>query len=276
MDDCDASPDTPPPLLGIEKVAKAFGGVRALCDISFTVMPGRVQGLIGPNGAGKTTLFNLVSGVFPPDQGRIFFDGRPIHSRASHQLVALGIARTFQNVELFGSMSVLENVLVGRHVRTRCGFFGALTRLPWVGREERAARDAARRLLEFVGLDGHADTPSRDLPFGWQRLLEIARALAAEPRLLLLDEPAAGLNAVESERLGELIGQIRRQGVTILMVEHDMGLTMRVCDRIVVLDRGRLLAQGTPREIQSHPEVLSAYLGGAPSGEACEQGRAEG
>jgi branched-chain amino acid transport system ATP-binding protein len=177
--------------------------------------------------------------------------------------VRLGIARTFQNVELFGSMNVLENVLVGRHVRTRCGFVGALTRLPWVGREEREALDAAWQLLEFVGLAGQAHTPSRELPFGWQRLLEIARALAAEPKLLLLDEPAAGLNAVESAHLGELIGQIRDRGITVLMVEHDMGLTMSVCDRIVVLDRGRLLAHGTPREVQRHPEVLAAYLGRA-------------
>jgi branched-chain amino acid transport system ATP-binding protein len=247
----------------VEGVFKCFGGVQALTDISFEVAPGRIHGLIGPNGAGKTTLFNLVSGVFRPDRGGIRFQGRAIDGRPSHERVRQGIARTFQNVELFGSMSVLENVLVGRHVRTRCGFLGAMTRLPWVGREERAAREAAWRLLEFVGLAGQAMTTSRELPFGWQRLLEIARALAAEPRLLLLDEPAAGLNAVESERLGDLILQIRERGVTVLLVEHDMGLTMRVCDRIVVLDQGRLLAQGTPRQIQCHPQVLAAYLGGA-------------
>lgn len=249
------------PLLNIDRVAKAFGGVQALVDIGFDVHAGEVHGLIGPNGAGKTTLFNLVSGVFLPDSGRIRFDGDGIGHRPSHERVRLGIARTFQNVELFGSMTVLENVLVGRHVRTRCGFWGALTRLPWVGAEERAARKTARELLAFVGLEAQAGSPSRDLPFGWQRLLEIARALAAEPRLLLLDEPAAGLNAVESDRLGELILAIRDQGVTVLMVEHDMGLTMRICDRIAVLDRGRLLAQGTPREVQRHPEVLAAYLG---------------
>jgi branched-chain amino acid transport system ATP-binding protein len=254
-----------PPLLRIEKVSKAFGGVQALSEISFEVDAGRIQGLIGPNGAGKTTLFNLVSGALSPDAGTIRFDGAPIQRRPSHELVALGIARTFQNVELFGSMTVLENVLVGRHVRTRCGFWGALIRPPAVGREERQAREAALRLLHFLGLAEQADTPGRDLPFGWQRLLEIARALAAEPRVLLLDEPAAGLNPVESERLGDLIVQIRNQGITILMVEHDMGLTMRICDRIVVLDRGRLLAEGTPREIQRHPEVLAAYLGGPPA-----------
>ena len=250
-----------PALLRIEGISKAFGGVQALADVGFDVDAGEVHGLIGPNGAGKTTLFNLVSGVFAPDRGRIRFAGDGIHRRRGHELVRLGIARTFQNVELFGSMSVLENVLVGRHVRTRCGFWGAITRLPWVGVEERAARAKARELLDFVGLASQADNPSRELPFGWQRLLEIARALAAEPRLLLLDEPAAGLNAVESDRLGELILAIRAQGVTILMVEHDMGLTMRVCDRIAVLDRGRLLAQGTPREVQRHPDVLAAYLG---------------
>jgi len=239
--------------------------VRALTEISFEVAPGEIQGLIGPNGAGKTTLFNLVSGALKPDTGGIRFDGMPIQGRPSHELVALGIARTFQNVELFGSMSVLENVLVGRHVRTRCGFWGALTRHAAVRKEEREARQKALELLAFVGLADQADSPSRDLPFGWQRLLEIARALASEPRVLLLDEPAAGLNRVESDRLGDLIGRIRDQGVTILMVEHDMGLTMRVCDRIVVLDRGRLLTEGTPREIQRHPEVLAAYLGGAPA-----------
>lgn len=256
---------SPSPLLHLEQVSKAFGGVRALTEISFEVAPGRIQGLIGPNGAGKTTLFNLVSGALKPDTGSIRFDGVPIQGRPSHELVALGIARTFQNVELFGSMSVLENVLVGRHVRTRCGFWGALIRHAAVKREEREAREKALELLAFVGLADQAGNPSGDLPFGWQRLLEIARALAAEPRALLLDEPAAGLNRVESDRLGDLIGRIRDQGITILMVEHDMGLTMRVCDRIVVLDRGRLLAEGTPREIQRHPEVLAAYLGGAPA-----------
>jgi len=255
------------PLLRIEKVSKAFGGVQALTEVTFEVQAGRVQGLIGPNGAGKTTLFNLVSGALRPDVGAIRFDGSPIDRRPSHELVALGIARTFQNVELFGSMSVLENVLVGRHVRTRCGFWGALARHSGVAREEREARRAALGLLDFVGLADQADSPSRDLPFGWQRLLEIARALAAEPRVLLLDEPAAGLNPVESERLGDLILQIRGQGVTILMVEHDMGMTMRICDRIVVLDRGRLLAEGLPREIQRHPEVLAAYLGGPVAAE---------
>jgi branched-chain amino acid transport system ATP-binding protein len=256
---------SPPPLLHLEGISKAFGGVRALTEISFQVASGRIQGLIGPNGAGKPTLFNLVSGALKPDAGGIRFDGTPIQGRPGHELVALGIARTFQNVELFGSMSVLENVLVGRHVRPRCGFWGALTRHAAVKREEREASQKARDLLAFVGLADQADSPSRDLPFGWQRLLEIARALAAEPRVLLLDEPAAGLNRVESDRLGDLIGQIRDQGITILMVEHDMGLTMRVCDRIVVLDRGHLLAEGTPREIQRHPEVLAAYLGGAPA-----------
>ncbi len=253
------------PLLRIEKVSKSFGGVQALTRVSFDVAAGRVQGLIGPNGAGKTTLFNLISGALKPDTGGIWFDGDAIGGRPSYELVALGIARTFQNVELFGSMSVLENVLVGRHVRTHTGFWGALVRHPAVGREEREARRTALDLLDFVGLAEQAGSPSRDLPFGWQRLLEIARALAAEPRVLLLDEPAAGLNPVESDRLGDLIGRIRDQGITILMVEHDMGLTMRVCDRIVVLDRGRLLAEGAPREIQKHPDVLSAYLGVGPA-----------
>jgi branched-chain amino acid transport system ATP-binding protein len=266
----DDNPNGPPalltdspeaPILRLQQVSKTFGGVQALKDISFEVSSGAVMGLIGPNGAGKTTLFNLISGIFAPDGGRILYRGSAIGGRPTHQLVADGIARTFQNVELFESLTAVENVMVGQFVRTRCGFWGAWLRGPGVRREERDSQAAAVEWLRFVGLAGEAQTPSGELPFGWQRLLEIARALASHPRLLLLDEPAAGLNAVETEQLGRLILDIRERGTTILLVEHDMSLTMEVCDQIVVLDRGEKLAEGTPREIQTNVEVLSAYLG---------------
>ena len=249
------------PLLRVRSLSKAFGGVQAQKDISFAIDPGSITGLIGPNGAGKTTLFNLITGIFPPDSGTIDFNGRDMAACKVHQRVAAGIARTFQNVELFGSMTVLENVLVGLHVRTRSGMWGALTRLPWVKREEREARANAMELLEFVGLTDLAHAPSRDLAFGWQRLLEIARALASRPQLLLLDEPAAGLNAVETRALADLIGRIRDRGVTTLLVEHDMNLTMEICDNIIVLDQGRKIAEGPPRRIQEDEAVMEAYLG---------------
>ncbi|GBC60518.1 ABC transporter ATP-binding protein [Desulfonema ishimotonii] len=249
------------PLLKIEKISKAFGGVQALSDISFEVNPDMVLGLIGPNGAGKTTLFNVITGAYVPSRGQVVFDGRPVQGKKIHDVVRLGVARTFQNVELFDSMTAIENVMVGCHVRTKSGVWGAITRLPGARREERRIREQAMNLLEFVGLENHADRKSSDLPFGWQRLLEIARALASEPRLMLMDEPAAGLNAVETRQLGELIYKIRERGVTLMLVEHDMSLTMKVSDRIVVLDRGRMLAQGTPREVQADEAVMAAYLG---------------
>lgn len=265
----------PAPLLHIEHVSRAFGGVKALRDISFDLQPDTITGLIGPNGAGKTTLFNLISGVFPADSGRILFLGEDIRKKKSHELVRLGIARTFQNVELFETMTVLENILVGQFARTRCGMWGSILRLPWVAEEERQSRRRAMDLLEFVGLAEHAGKISGDLPFGWQRLLEIARALAAGPRLLLLDEPAAGLNINETLRLGDLIRNIRDQGVTILLVEHDMSLTMDICDRIVVLDQGGKIAEGPPRAVQENERVIAAYLGKA--GKKAEEGiKAEG
>ena len=250
------------PLLAIESVSKAFGGVQALSDITFHVHSGMVMGLIGPNGAGKTTLFNVITGAYPADTGRIIFEGTRIRSRKTHEVVGLGVARTFQNVELFESMTVLENVMVGRHIRTRSGFWGAMTRLPRVLREEAEIREKSFKLLEFVGLQDEAHRRSGDLPFGWQRLLEIARALASDPKLLLLDEPAAGLNAVETGQLGELLNRIRERGVTLMLVEHDMSLTMKVSDRIVVLDQGCMLAEGNPREVQTDEAVMAAYLGG--------------
>jgi branched-chain amino acid transport system ATP-binding protein len=251
----------PDKLLEVRSLSKAFGGIQALYDITFDVAEGAVHAVIGPNGAGKTTFFNLVTGVYAPDSGQVFFRQQEIQGKPMHQLVACGIARTFQNVELFESLTVLENVLVGQYVRTRCGFWGAVGRWPWVRKEEREARERALALLDFVGLQDKAQDRGGDLPFGWQRLLEIARALAARPKLLLLDEPAAGLNAVETRQLGELIQEIRNQGITVLLVEHDMSLTMEISDRILVLDQGKKLAEGAPREIQTNEAVMAAYLG---------------
>ena len=248
-------------LLRIESVSKAFGGVQALWNISFDLPSGLIQGLIGPNGAGKTTLFNLITGIYKPDEGKIHFDNKQIQGRQVHELVMLGIARTFQNVEIFGSMNVVENVMVGRHVRSRCGFWGAVSRVPWMLREERKTFEKAMEILSFVGIEELAYRKSSELPFGWQRLLEIARALASNPKLLLLDEPAAGLNATETRQLGQLLKKIRLKGTTLLLVEHDMSLTMEICDRIVVLDQGKKLAEGTPRQIQSNKAVMAAYLG---------------
>ena len=253
--------DTPQPLLRVKSVGKSFGGIQALCNVTFEVAPETIHAVIGPNGAGKTTLFNVITGAYEPEDGQIVYENREIQGKKVHEVVAQGIARTFQNVELFGSMTVLENVLVGRHVRMHCGFWGAIGRWPRVRNEEREARDYAWELLEFVGLEKMAHHRSADLPFGWQRFVEIARALATQPRLLLLDEPASGLNAVETQQLGDLLLQIRARGITLLLVEHDMDLTMGISDRIVVLHQGQKLAEGTPREIQCDDAVICAYLG---------------
>jgi branched-chain amino acid transport system ATP-binding protein len=249
------------PLLEVRSLTKSFGGVIAQDDISFCIDPSTVCGLIGPNGAGKTTLFNMITGIYTPDKGDVIFKGKSVRHLAVHDRVRAGIARTFQHVELFGSMTLLENILVGMHVRTKSGFWGAVTRLPWVRREERASREKGMALLEFIGLADYAHRPAGDLPVGRQKMAEIARGLASEPALLLLDEPAAGLNPVETDELGILIRRVREQGVTMMLVEHDMSLAMAVSDRIIVLDQGRKLAEGTPREIQENAAVLEAYLG---------------
>jgi len=248
-------------LLETERLSKSFGGVRAVQEVSFSVRPGQIKGIIGPNGAGKTTLFNLITGVYRPDAGLIRFDGETYAGLAPNQMAERGIARTFQNVELFERMTVLENIMVGRHPRTRAGFISAAFRPGGARREERLIREQAGEILRFVGIADKADWVSSALPFGLQRLLEIGRALATEPRLLLLDEPASGLNAVETRDLGRLLGRIREQGITVLLVEHDMSLTMETCDEILVMDYGRPLAEGTPREIQRNPQVIAAYLG---------------
>ncbi len=251
----------PPALLTLKDVGISFGGLQAVKQVSFQVQEGQIKALIGPNGAGKTTLFNLITGMLTPDQGEILFHRQAIQGLPPFQIAARGISRTFQIVQLFGHMTVVENVMVGRHIRTRAGLLAAALRLPWSRREEAAIRAQSLEWLAFVGLQARADDYAANLPLGHQRLLEIARALATDPKLLLLDEPAAGLDMTETERLKDLIFAIREKEISVLLVEHDMSLTMEVADEIVVLDHGELLAEGPPREIQRHPAVIAAYLG---------------
>ena len=251
-------------LLRVHNVGVRFGGIVALDDVSFDVARNCIVGLIGPNGAGKTTLFNCVSRLYQCDCGDIVFDGRSLLCIPRHGIAALGIGRTFQNLALFGTMTVLDNVMIGHHCRTRSGFLSNALRLPRVGRDERAATDKARALVEFLGLKAVAGTRVSDLPVGTQKRVELARALASDPTLLLLDEPASGLNHEEVGVLGAVIRDIRdRLGVTILLVEHHMNLVMSISDRVVALDFGRKIAEGTPDEVRSHPEVVQAYLGSA-------------
>lgn len=253
------------PLLQVEHLTKAFGGILAVNDVSFAVETNEIVALIGPNGAGKTTLFNLISGVHAPTRGDARFDGRSLGGLAPYQRAALGLARTFQNLRLFENMTVVENVMVGFHQRAPYGMFSAALRLPKARRMEQAARADALERLDLIGLRAHADEPITMLPFGKQRLVQIARALAGEPRLLLLDEPAAGLTRGETDALDELIQELNRRGITILIVEHDMRLVMNLAQRVVVLNFGEKLAEGNPREIQNHPQVIAAYLGTSPA-----------
>jgi len=248
-------------LLSVRGLSKRFGGIHAVDDVSFDVPQGSIMALIGPNGAGKTTLFHLVSGFLPPDRGSVVFDGSDVLGLMPHQIAARGMARTFQQIRLFPKMSVLENILVGRHLHSRGGFLACMLHLPFTRREERGVREAGREILTFLGLSTQADAEAVRLSYGQQRMVELGRALACEPKILLLDEPAAGLNMRETAEMGKLIGRIRDRGVTVFLVEHDMSLVMDISDEIIVLSYGQKIAENVPSAIQQDPDVIRIYLG---------------
>jgi branched-chain amino acid transport system ATP-binding protein len=248
-------------LLDVQRLVRDFGGIRAVAGVDFTVQAGQIKALIGPNGAGKTTILNMVAGALPPTEGRVLFEGRPLPVGRPHAVAARGVARTFQLVKLFGDMTVLDNVLVGCHRRGRAGWTACALRTPHMRRDEAALRGHAREALEMVGLLEHAGRTAATLPYGEQRLVELARALASAPRLVLLDEPGAGLDADERGRLAIIIRRVRDAGTTVLLVDHHMDVVMDVCDEVLVLCHGRALADGGPAAVRRHPEVIAAYLG---------------
>lgn len=248
-------------ILQVSNISKSFGGVKALIDLSLNVKIDTIQAVIGPNGAGKTTFFNCITGFYQVDRGTCLLAGNDITNLPAHRITGRGMVRTFQNVRLFGSMTVFENVMVGRHTRSRSGLLAAAFRLPSMRREEKEILNATMEVLEFIGLADQATQRADSLPFGRQRLLELGRALAAQPQVILFDEPAAGLNPRETLQLAELLERVRQRGITLVLVEHDMDLVMDISDEICVLNYGRKIAEGTPTEIQSNEEVILAYLG---------------
>ena len=249
-------------LLEARNIGKRFGGLQALSDVSLTIRKGEVYGLIGPNGAGKTTFFNVLTGAYTPDGGEFVFNGSELPSGKPHKVVGRGIARTFQNIRLFRDLTALENVMAGHHIRTRAGIWGVLTQNRFTREEERLTTERAYELLRYVGIERFADVVSKNLSYGDQRRLEIARALATEPQLLALDEPAAGMNATETGQLKQLIQQIRNDGITVMLIEHDVKLVMGLCDRVAVLDFGKKIAEDVPAVVQKDDAVIAAYLGG--------------
>lgn len=249
------------PLLEVNNISKRFGGLQAVKDVSFTVRPGMIKAVIGPNGAGKTTLFNIVSGFLPPDAGTITFRDSAIHGREPHQIARLGLSRTFQHIRLFSHMTALENVMVGRHAKGRTGFIAGMLGLQGTRREDREVRDRSLEIMDLLGIRPFAGTDATSLSYGQQRIVELARALASEPAMLLLDEPAAGLNMRETTDMAKLITKIRDRGVTVLIVEHDMSLVMNISDEIVVLSYGEKIADDAPLAVQKSPHVIRVYLG---------------